>query len=68
MFRVEPNDIIIILIVAFLLFGGINRLPETTRAIGKAVREFRFALAGKETNADTKTTPGTPPDSSTKPS
>ena len=68
MFRFEPNDIIIILVVAFLLFGGISRLPETTRAIGKAIREFRFALAGKETASNTPTKPGTPPDSSTKPS
>jgi TatA/E family protein of Tat protein translocase len=68
MLRFEPNDIIIILIVAFLLFGGISRLPETTRAIGKAIREFRFALAGKETDANTKTPPKTSTDSSTKPS
>jgi len=46
--RAEPMDIIIIAFVAFLIFGGINRLPETTRAMGKAIREFRGALAGKD--------------------
>ncbi|MEW5721424.1 MAG: twin-arginine translocase TatA/TatE family subunit [Chloroflexota bacterium] len=27
---------------------GANRLPETARAMGKSIREFRDALAGKE--------------------
>ncbi len=48
MLRPEPLDIVIILFVGFLLFGGINRLPETTRALGKAIREFRLAIAGKD--------------------
>ena len=48
MLRPEPLDIVIILFVAFLLFGGINRLPETTRALGKAIREFRLAVSGKD--------------------
>ncbi len=48
MLRPEPLDIVIILFVAFLLFGGINRLPEATRAMGKAIREFRVALAEKD--------------------
>ncbi len=47
MLRPEPLDIVIILFVAFLFFGGINRLPDTTRALGKAIREFRLAVAGK---------------------
>ncbi len=47
MLRPEPLDIVIILFVGFLLFGGINRLPEATRAMGKAIREFRVALAEK---------------------
>lgn len=47
MFRPEPFDIVIIMLVALLLFGA-NRLPETARAIGKAMREFRDAVTGKE--------------------
>ena len=47
MFRPEPLDIVIILLVGMLLFGA-NRLPESARAIGKAIREFKNALAGKE--------------------
>jgi len=47
MFRPEPLDIVIILRVAMLLFGA-NRLPESARAVGKAIREFRDAVTGKE--------------------
>ena len=48
MLRPEPLDLIIIAVAAFLIFGGINRLPEATRSIGKAIREFRLGLAGKD--------------------
>ncbi len=54
MLRPEPLDFVIILFVAFLLFGGINRLPEATRAIGKAIREFRIAVAEKDDDTATK--------------
>ena len=47
MLRPEPWDIVIILIVAALLFGA-NRLPETARALGRGIREFRDALTGKD--------------------
>ena len=47
MLRPEPLDIVIILLVAMLLFGA-NRLPESARAVGKAIREFRDAVTGKE--------------------
>jgi sec-independent protein translocase protein TatA len=43
MFRPEPSDIVIILLVAMLLFGA-NRMPESARAIGKSIREFRDAV------------------------
>lgn len=47
MFRPEPLDLVLILLIALLLFGA-NRIPETARAMGKGIREFRDALAGKE--------------------
>ncbi len=46
MFRPEPLDIVLIALVAMLLFGA-NRLPESVRSIGKAIREFKAALAGQ---------------------
>lgn len=53
MFRPEPLDLVLILLVALLLFGA-NRLPETARAMGKAIREFKDALAGKDESKTTQ--------------
>lgn len=52
MLRPEPFDIVIIILVALLLFGA-NRLPETARAMGKGIREFKDALAGEDPQSDT---------------
>ncbi len=47
MLRPEPLDFVIIALVAMLLFGA-NRLPESARSIGKAIREFRAAVTGQD--------------------
>lgn len=52
MFRPEPLDIVLIILVALLLFGA-SRLPETGRAIGRAIREFKDALTGKDEESKT---------------
>lgn len=56
MLRPEPLDIVIIIVVAMLLFGA-NRLPESARAIGTAIREFQDALKGKDTGDESKSNP-----------
>jgi sec-independent protein translocase protein TatA len=43
-FGVSPIEILVILVIALLVLGP-SRLPETARAIGKGVREFRESLA-----------------------
>jgi sec-independent protein translocase protein TatA len=53
MFRPEPLDLVLIALIAILLFGA-NRLPETARAIGKAIREFKNGLAGKDAGDQVK--------------
>jgi sec-independent protein translocase protein TatA len=60
MFRPEPLDILIIVVVALLFFGQ-KRLPETARAFGKALREFRDAVSGQE-ELKTNETNGQPSD------
>ena len=39
-FGIQPIHIIIIIVVAFLLFGG-SKLPELGRSAGKTISEFR---------------------------
>jgi sec-independent protein translocase protein TatA len=40
MFGIQPIHIVIILVVAFLIFGA-TRLPEIGRSLGRAISEFR---------------------------
>jgi sec-independent protein translocase protein TatA len=44
-FRIEPTDVILIIIAAMILFGG-SRLPEIGRNIGKSIVEFRRGFQG----------------------
>jgi sec-independent protein translocase protein TatA len=52
----SPVHLIIILAVALLIIGP-NRLPETGAALGKAVHDFRHALADSEVEPDSMKTP-----------
>jgi sec-independent protein translocase protein TatA len=44
-FRIEPTDVILIIIAAMILFGG-SRLPEIGRNIGRSIVEFRRGFQG----------------------
>jgi sec-independent protein translocase protein TatA len=39
-FGIQPIHIVIIILVAFLIFGA-NKLPEMGRSLGKTISEFR---------------------------
>ena len=39
-FGIQPIHIVIIIVIAFLIFGG-NKLPELGRSAGKAISEFK---------------------------
>ena len=42
MFNIGPEEIILILVIALIVFGP-KRLPEIGRTVGKSLREFRRA-------------------------
>jgi sec-independent protein translocase protein TatA len=43
----SPAHLIIILVIALLVIGP-GKLPETGAALGRAIREFRHAVDGKD--------------------
>ncbi len=74
MFGMRPTELLIIVFIMLLLFGA-NRLPELASSLGKAMKDFRKAVAtsdeptptasaGTASTAPTTTTqelPGTTP-------
>lgn len=44
---IGTGELIVILALALLLFGG-KRLPELARSLGKGIREFKDATQGVE--------------------
>lgn len=50
MFGLGTHELIIVLFIAFLIFGA-KRLPEIGSGLGKAIREFK--RSSKEIKADT---------------
>jgi TatA/E family protein of Tat protein translocase len=65
MFGIQPIHIVIIILVAFLIFGA-SRLPEIGRSLGKTISEFRkgtkeAAEGFKEEVGKTSDAQGSPP-------
>jgi sec-independent protein translocase protein TatA len=44
MFGLGFQELLVVLIIALLFFGG-NKLPEVGSALGKAIREFKRATS-----------------------
>ena len=42
MFGIGPQELLIVLIVVVVLFGG-RKIPEIMRGVGEGLREFRHA-------------------------
>lgn len=46
-----PWQVVIILAVVLLLFGG-KKIPELMRGVGKGIKEFKEGLSGEEPPKD----------------
>lgn len=44
---VGPWQIMIILVIVLLLFGG-KKIPELMKGLGKGIKEFKDGIAGEE--------------------
>ena len=55
---VGPAELIIVLLIVLLIFGG-AKLPKLARSMGQAAHEFRkgLHLGGDDDDDDTKTAP-----------
>lgn len=65
MFGLQPQDLLIIVIVALLIFGP-SKLPEIGKALGKTIREFQTGIKeatqgfGEEAKTETAKTEAPP--------
>jgi sec-independent protein translocase protein TatA len=48
-----PNQMILILVVVLLLFGG-RKIPELMRGLGRGVKEFKDGVADEESKDNSK--------------
>jgi len=54
--RIGVTEILLILLIVLLLFGG-RKIPELLKGLGRGVKEFKDASKGEDkTTTDTKTT------------
>ncbi|MCE2864237.1 MAG: twin-arginine translocase TatA/TatE family subunit [Flavobacteriia bacterium] len=49
-----PTEIILILVIVLLFFGG-KKIPELMRGLGKGVKEFKDASKGENNAAEPST-------------
>jgi sec-independent protein translocase protein TatA len=52
--KLGPTEIILILVIVLLFFGG-KKIPELMRGLGKGVKEFKDASKGENNAAEPST-------------
>ena len=57
MSRIGPTEIILILAIVLLLFGG-KKIPELMKGIGKGVKSFKDGMKDEDTDTKSDTTTG----------
>ena len=50
-FSLGPTELIIILVIVLLIFGA-GKMPQIGGAMGKAIRNFKSGISGKEDASD----------------
>jgi TatA/E family protein of Tat protein translocase len=56
MFGLGTQELMIILVIALVLFGG-SKLPELARSLGKSMNEFKKGIAEGADESKDKTEP-----------
>jgi len=46
-FRLGPTELIIVLVIVLLIFGA-GKMPQIGGAMGKAIRNFKGGISGKD--------------------
>lgn len=53
LFFMGPGDILVVLVIAALLFGG-KKIPELAKGLGEGIRNFKGSIKGQEEHRDEK--------------
>ena len=61
MFGLGAQELMLILLIALVLFGG-SKIPELGRSLGQAIREFKRGVESPDAAPDAKPDPGQKPE------
>ena len=50
---IGPMELVVILVIAMLLFGG-KKIPELAKGLGEGIRNFKTSLKGDEEKVEEK--------------